>query len=128
MLQARGDQCVEPVDVIRRDHMKILSMEKDQAVRFGARNERHSLRGCIDCHVSPTASRDEPASHFCINCHTFNAVRMDCFQCHTDKPANDSHFHALNPHGPAYGFRTTAGDEGLARDMETIIALENQRP
>jgi hypothetical protein len=128
MVEARGDQCVEPVDVMRRDHMKFLMHERDEAVLFGARNPRHSLVGCIDCHVSPTASRDDPSSHFCLNCHKFNAVRMDCFQCHADRPANDSHFHALNPHGSAYGFETAADSDSLARDMETIIALENQRP
>jgi hypothetical protein len=125
MLEARGDQCVEPVDVMRRDHMKFLMHERDEAVLFGARNERHSLVGCIDCHVSPTASRDDPSSHFCLNCHAFNAVRMDCFQCHADKPADEGYRHALNPHGPAYGFRAADG-ESLARDMETILALENQ--
>lgn len=87
LAQARGDQCVEPTDVMRRDHMNILMHERDEAKRYGRRNPDHSFVGCIDCHVSPTATRDEPASHFCLSCHQFNAVRMDCFQCHTDRPA-----------------------------------------
>jgi hypothetical protein len=128
MMQARGDQCVEPVDVMRRDHMKFLMHERDEAVLFGARTAKHSLVGCIDCHVSATASRDDPSSHFCLNCHSFNAVRMDCFQCHADKPANDQHFHALNPHGPGYGFESAADTANLAQDLETIIALETQKP
>lgn len=128
MMQARGDQCVEPLEVIRRDHMKLLSHEKDQAVLFGVRNPNHSIRGCVECHVSPTASRDDPSSHFCLNCHSFNAVRMDCFQCHADKPANDYHFHALNPHGPGFGFDSAADSASLARDLESIIALETQKP
>ena len=88
VLEARGDQCVEPTDVIRRDHMKILMHERDEAKRHGRRNPYHSFVGCIDCHVSPTASRDDPATHFCLACHEFNAVRMDCFQCHTDRPSD----------------------------------------
>jgi hypothetical protein len=128
MMEARGDQCVEPVDVMRRDHMKFLSIEKDQAVNFGIRNPEHSLRGCVDCHVSPTASREDPASHFWLNCHKFNAVRMDCFQCHADKPANGDYPHTLDPHGPVHGFDLAADSESLARDMETIIALESQKP
>ena len=128
MMEARGDQCVEPVEVIRRDHMKILKAEKDRAVNLGVRNPNHSIRGCVECHVSPTASRDDPATHFCLNCHTFSAVRMDCFQCHADKPANEDYRHVLNPHGPAHGFQAAADSESLARDMETILALEVQEP
>ncbi|OOG22496.1 hypothetical protein B1C78_14845 [Thioalkalivibrio denitrificans] len=125
MMEARGDQCVEPVEVIRRDHMTILKAEKDRAVNLGVRNPDHSIRGCVNCHVSPTASRDDPATHFCLNCHTFTAVRMDCFQCHADKPANEDYRHALNPHGPAHGFQL-ADSKSLARDMEAILALEGQ--
>jgi len=88
VLEARGDQCVEPTEVIRRDHMKILMHERDEAKLYGRRNPDHSFVGCVDCHVSPTASRDDPATHFCMACHQFNAVRMDCFQCHTDRPSD----------------------------------------
>lgn len=88
VLEARGDQCVEPTEVIRRDHMKILMHERDEAKLYGRRNPDHSFVGCVDCHVSPTASRDDPSTHFCMACHQFNAVRMDCFQCHTDRPSD----------------------------------------
>lgn len=88
LAEARGDQCVEPVDVMRRNHMKILLHERDEAKRYGRRNADHSIVGCVDCHVAPTASRDEPSTHFCLACHQFNAVRMDCFQCHTDRPSD----------------------------------------
>lgn len=87
LAQARGDQCVEPTDVMRREHMHLLMHERDQAKRLGIRNPEHSFVGCIDCHVAPSASKNEPAGHFCLACHTFNAVKMDCFQCHLDRPA-----------------------------------------
>ncbi|WP_237251737.1 sulfur reduction protein DsrJ [Thioalkalivibrio nitratireducens] len=90
LAEARGDQCVEDTDVMRRDHMKILMHERDEAKRFGRRNPDHSFVGCIDCHVSPTASRDDPSTHFCLACHQFNAVKMDCFQCHTDRPSDSA--------------------------------------
>jgi hypothetical protein len=128
MMEARADQCVQPVDVMRRDHMKILHTEKDQAVNLGLRNPKHSLRGCVDCHVSPTANREDPGTHFCLNCHSFNAVRMDCFQCHTDKPADDNYRHAINPHSPAFGFQASVDADSLNRDLETILALEKQEP
>lgn len=90
MPQALGDQCVEPTDVMRRNHMAILFHERDEAKRYGRRNADHSFVGCIDCHVSPSASRDQPETHFCMACHQFNAVKMDCFQCHTDKPSDEA--------------------------------------
>jgi hypothetical protein len=90
LAEARGDQCVEPTDVMRRDHMKILMHERDEAKRYGRRNPQHSFVGCVDCHVSPAATRDDPSTHFCMACHQFNAVRMDCFQCHTDRPSETS--------------------------------------
>jgi len=88
LAEARGDQCVEPTGVMRRDHMKILLHERDEAKRYGRRNPDHSIVGCVDCHVSPNASREDPATHFCLSCHQFNAVRMDCFSCHRDRPAD----------------------------------------
>jgi hypothetical protein len=88
LAEARGDQCVEPTDVMRRDHMKILLQERDEAKRYGRRNLDHSIVGCVDCHVSPAATREDPSTHFCMACHEFNAVRMDCFQCHTDRPSD----------------------------------------
>jgi hypothetical protein len=88
--EARGDQCVEPTDVMRRDHMKILLHERDEAKLYGRRNPEHSFVGCVDCHVSPTATREDPSTHFCLACHQFNAVRMDCFQCHTDRPSDQA--------------------------------------
>ena len=53
---------------------------------------------------------------------------MDYFQCHADKPANGDFLHSLNHHEPAHGFDLAADSESLARDMETIIALESQEP
>lgn len=86
LAEARGEQCVEPTDFMRREHMNLLMVERDQAKRYGIRNVNHSFVGCIDCHVSPAASQADPANHFCLACHAFNAVRMDCFQCHLDRP------------------------------------------
>ncbi|MDD3517728.1 MAG: hypothetical protein PHQ14_05225 [Chromatiales bacterium] len=124
MMEARGDTCVEPVEVMRRDHMKLLKHERNQALRLGARTERYSLNGCIECHVSPTASREDPSSHFCLNCHAFNAVRFDCFQCHADKPMPDSgRVHALNPNGAQHALTVASGEE-LANDAQRLVALE----
>lgn len=105
LADARGDQCVEETAFMRRAHMDLLMVERDQAKRLGQRNADHSFVGCINCHVAPTASKDEPSSHFCLACHSFNAVRMDCFECHLDRPAgtlSQGSGHHPTPHMSAW--------------------------
>ncbi len=85
-----GEHCVEPIPVIRRRHPEFLLHQRDRTVYFGIRGERHSLTGCIDCH----AARDEQGQwlridapgQFCESCHSYVAVELDCFGCHSALP------------------------------------------
>ncbi len=56
--KARGDQCVEEPAVIRRTHMALLKHQRDETVHLG-------IRG---------------------SCHSYAAVKIDCFECHSSKP------------------------------------------
>ena len=47
-----GENCVEPVDVMRRQHMVFLQHQRDDTLREGIRGQKHSLNGCIDCHAT----------------------------------------------------------------------------
>jgi hypothetical protein len=79
-----GTQCVEPADVMRRNHMRFLTHQRDDTVRGGIRGAKHSLKACIDCHASQaTASVAKAQTNFCVSCHSYAAVRIDCFECHT---------------------------------------------
>lgn len=81
---AAGSQCVEPPDQMRRNHMAYLKHQRDATVHGGVRGAKHSLKGCIDCHASPkTASVAQAQTNFCVSCHTYAAVKIDCFDCHT---------------------------------------------
>jgi predicted CXXCH cytochrome family protein len=81
-----GTQCVEPADVMRRNHMRFLEHQRDETVHGGVRGAKHSLKGCIDCHASAkTASVAKAETNFCVSCHSYAAVRIDCFECHTNK-------------------------------------------
>ena len=51
----RGAQCVEPIEIMRRDHFEFIKHQRDQTVYHGIRGTRHSLAGCIDCHASKSA-------------------------------------------------------------------------
>ncbi len=83
-----GTQCVEPPAVMRRQHMDLLRHQRDDTVHGGIRGARHSLKGCIDCHASrQTASVAAAPGDFCVSCHRYAAVSIDCFECHTGKAA-----------------------------------------
>ena len=87
--------CVEPVEDMRKNHMEYILHQRDDTMRRGIRTSKHSLKECIDCHNPPGAdgkvlsvkSRD----HFCSSCHHYAAVKIDCFTCHTDKPAGTTY-------------------------------------
>jgi hypothetical protein len=90
---AKGEECVEPTDVMRRDHMRFLMHQRDDTVHGGIRGARHSLVGCIECHAQTDAKGVAIAvnarGQFCESCHSFAGVRMDCFGCHAAVPAPD---------------------------------------
>ena len=88
---ARGEACVEPLPVIRREHMKFLMHQRDDTVHEGIRTTRHSLVGCIDCHAAKDAAgqwvRIDAPGQFCASCHAYVSVEIDCFGCHAAVPA-----------------------------------------
>jgi hypothetical protein len=85
-----GEACVEPVDLMRREHMDLLYAHRDETVRRGDRDTRHSLSGCVDCHSQTDASGARVAvdapGQFCASCHEYASVAIDCFQCHATVP------------------------------------------
>lgn len=91
--KAKSAQCVEPTADIRKNHRVYLDGHRDKTVIEGIRTTKHSLNECINCHVAPTREdgsavhyTDEKKDHFCASCHTYVGVKMDCFQCHADRP------------------------------------------
>jgi len=87
----KATQCVEPTDVIRRNHMELLKHQRDATVIEGIRTKEHSLNECINCHVPATKQDGSPMhygdkEHFCTTCHAYAGVTLDCFQCHADRP------------------------------------------
>ena len=90
--KATGEQCVEDTEIMRREHMNLLLRQRDETMRDGIRGGKYSLRACVQCHAAP-----DPAPHpggaptgvrtikgFCVQCHEYAAVRIDCFQCHSE--------------------------------------------
>ncbi len=83
-------QCVEPIDVMRRDHMEFILHQRDETMHLGIRTTRHSLAECVACHVSKDhTGKPVPVNargQFCESCHEYAAVEIDCFQCHATVP------------------------------------------
>lgn len=82
--------CVEPVEIMRKQHFEYVLTHRDETVIEGIRTKKHSLKKCIDCHITANAqgeyARYSQDTHFCASCHQYAAVTIDCFQCHADRP------------------------------------------
>lgn len=93
----KGEQCVEDTDFMRKNHMKLLDHHRDRAVIEGVRTKKHSLKECINCHASEaTGSVAAAKTDFCVSCHSYAAVKIDCFDCHSTKPQGAAAMHSLN--------------------------------
>jgi nitrate/TMAO reductase-like tetraheme cytochrome c subunit len=92
---SNSQECVEPIEVIRRNHGLFLKHSRHDTMHKGIRSIRHSLVDCINCHVTKDAEGNYPSisegsEHFCRSCHTYTAVTIDCFTCHASQPENAS--------------------------------------
>ncbi len=106
-----AEQCVEPVEVMRRNHMKFLDHQRDATVIDGERDGKYSLAGCMDCHNPADSSeviRYQDPQHFCTGCHAYASVNIDCFECHSDRGLETGQQSSLVP-GRQPGPNLTAG-------------------
>ena len=80
----KGGQCVKDPQWMRKNHMHLLKHQRDEVMRKGIRDEKLSLKNCIECHASTVddsvIARDDS---FCVACHRYEAVKTDCFECHS---------------------------------------------
>ncbi|MFO1341498.1 MAG: hypothetical protein U1F53_25315 [Burkholderiaceae bacterium] len=86
--RASAGPCVAAPDVMRREHMEMLRHQRERTVHLGERGAKASLQGCIGCHASTkTGSVAASEGDFCVACHRYAAVQVDCFECHSSRPA-----------------------------------------
>jgi hypothetical protein len=83
-------KCVEPVEDMRKNHMEYILHQRDETMYQGIRTSRHSLKQCISCHAVKDDNGEyvhvDDSRHFCVTCHEYASVKIDCFQCHADTP------------------------------------------
>jgi len=75
--------CIAAPEKMRREHPDMLRHQRVRTVHLGERGAKVSLNACIGCH----ADRDSGSvigsdRAFCQGCHSYAAVRIDCFECH----------------------------------------------
>ena len=89
------EACVEPTDVMRKEHYLFLLHQRDETVIDGIRTKNHSLANCIDCHVSydekGKAIPINSEGQFCQECHVKTATNITCFSCHAAEPRYPDH-------------------------------------
>ncbi len=82
----KGGQCVRDPQWMRKNHMHLLIHQRDEVVHKGIRDEQISLKNCVECHASlkddSVIAREDS---FCAGCHRYEAVKIDCFECHASK-------------------------------------------
>jgi predicted CXXCH cytochrome family protein len=82
----KGGECVRDTQWMRKNHMHLLKHQRDETVRKGMRDAQVSLKNCVECHASTSdnsvIAREDS---FCAGCHRYEAVKIDCFECHASK-------------------------------------------
>ena len=86
-IDAKGNKCVRDVEYMRRNHMDLLMHHRDETMHKGIRTTQYSLKNCIECHASKKNNSVIGSNeNFCQGCHSYAAVKLDCFECHSSKP------------------------------------------
>ena len=75
----KGGHCVADPQWMRVNHMKVLFQQRDETVHLGIRDGKYSLASLRDNSV---IGREDS---FCEGCHRYEAVKIDCFECHSSK-------------------------------------------
>ena len=109
--KAQGGQCVDDPAFMRRNHMTLLKHQRDDTMHGGVRAGKYSLKACVACHASQVSqSVSAEKGDFCQSCHTFAAVKIDCFECHANKPPSNGAQPAVLQKlasGPSLGIQLT---------------------
>jgi predicted CXXCH cytochrome family protein len=121
-------ECVEPEEEMRRNHMEYILHQRDETMHLGVRTRQYALEECINCHAAKDASgewiRVEDSRHFCASCHTYAAVKIDCFQCHADVPVRETSLQNQNAGAAAQHPVAPAGRSSAATSR--LLAAEDK--
>ena len=134
--ESSGDKCILSPAEMRRQHPDMLKHDRIATLRKGIRakadggNLDGSLKQCVNCHAIKDDNnnyvRIDNDQHFCVSCHQYAAVSIDCFQCHRDIPEGSGEFHALSTHKNANYSNVVPGNYDLSvQDVANIAPEDN---
>lgn len=98
-----GEKCVRDEAYMRRYHMEELKHQRNDTMRKGIRTTEFSLQSCVNCHADKKTNSVLGKDGFCQGCHTYAAVKLDCFECHASKPKATTAFKPMSMHGAKAG-------------------------
>jgi hypothetical protein len=131
----KGEQCVEPVEVMRRDHMKLILHQRDMTMHQGIRTSKYSLKNCVDCHADAKTGSVLGKDGFCESCHRYSAVKLDCFECHSSvreasaaAAAPPPSARVLNAQPQKTSATATAMDGGSAKNAGAVFPPKGKKP
>ena len=88
------EACVEPTDVMRKEHYLFLLHQRDETVIDGIRTKNHSLAIVLIVMFHMTKGKAIPINsegQFCQECHVKTATNITCFSCHAAEPRYPDH-------------------------------------
>lgn len=78
-----NEHCIAPPDQMRRQHPDMLRHQRERTVHLGERATKVDLGRCVQCHADRQSGSVIGSNQaFCQGCHSYAAVRIDCFECH----------------------------------------------
>jgi hypothetical protein len=83
----KGGKCVvEDHQLMRKIHPDLLMHQRDETMHKGIRGGKYSMAECVECHASTKTNSVLGSNEaFCQGCHAYAAVKLDCFECHSNK-------------------------------------------
>lgn len=121
--QPSGEKCVRDEAYMKRHHMDELKHHRNETMRKGIRTKEMSLQNCVDCHASKETKSVLGKDGFCQSCHSYAAVTLDCFECHSSKPKSATPFHPVVSKNALQG-----GNAGLAGKMRQEMQANPVEP
>lgn len=123
----KGDRCVEDEEFMRKNHMKLLMHQRDETMHKGIRTSKYSLKNCIECHASKKNNSVLGSNdNFCQACHSYAAVKIDCFECHATKPKAAAAFHPIVPPAGKTDANTQGLSDAMRRQMHASAVPQEQ--
>lgn len=82
-IDTQAQQCIEPTQYMRDNHMQLLVQWRETVVRTGERTYVATDNRVYDMSLTGTCLQCHPnKAQFCDQCHNYTGVSPNCWDCH----------------------------------------------